>query len=162
MRAVDASPLIHLAHDSLLEILRGRGQGEDVIVPANILEEVRRGTAYDLATELAEAAVRDWLTAVPASEPHPRINRAQIDDGELAVFSVALATPGSTLVLDDRAARAEADRLGLSRTGNLGLLLEAKVHGLIPPVRAPLELLRGRGMHLSDEIRLKVLSLAGE
>ncbi len=162
MRVVNASPLIHLARVSLLELLRGPGQSDEVIVPAIVLEEVRRGAGYDPTAGLVEDAVRDWLTVVPTPEPHPDIHRARIDDGEIAVLSVALVTPGSMVVLDDRAARAEADRLGIPKTGTLRLLLEAKELGIIPSVRAPLEILRARGMRLSDEVCREILSLAGE
>jgi predicted nucleic acid-binding protein len=162
MRVVNASPLIHLARVSLLELLRGLGRSDEVIVPAIVLEEVRRGAAYDPTAGLVEAAVRDWLGVVPTPNPHPDINPARIDDGELAVLSVALVTPGSMVVLDDRAARREADRVGIPKTGTLRLLLEAKELGIIPSVRIPLEILRARGMRLADDVWREVLSLAGE
>jgi predicted nucleic acid-binding protein len=162
MRIVNASPLIHLARVSLLELLRGPRGDDEVLVPAIVLDEVRRGAAYDLTAGLVEEAVRDWLTIVPTPDPHPDIHAAKIDDGEIAVLSVALVTPGSVVVLDDRAARAEADRLRIPKTGTLRLLLEAKEYKIIPAVRAPLEILRDRGMHLSDELWREILALAGE
>jgi predicted nucleic acid-binding protein len=162
MRIVNASPLIHLARVSLLEILRGPDRSDAVIVPAVVLDEVLRGARYDPTAVLVEDAVRDWLMVVPTPEPHPDINPARIDDGEIAVLSVARVTPGSTVVLDDRAARAEADRLGIPKTGTLRLLLEAKELGMIPSVRAPLDVLRAQGMRLSGEIWREILSLAGE
>jgi predicted nucleic acid-binding protein len=154
--------LIHLARVSLLDLLRGPDQSEEVIVPAIVLDEVRRGAQYDPTAGLVEDAVREWLAVVPTPGPHPDINPARIDDGEIAVLSVALVSPGSTVVLDDRAARAEADRLGIPKIGTLRLLLEAKEHGIIPSVRDPLEILRARGMRLSDEVWREILSLAGE
>jgi predicted nucleic acid-binding protein len=111
---------------------------------------------------LVEAAARDWLTVVPTPTPHPDINRARIDAGEIAVLSIARLAPGSTVVLDDRAARAEDDRLGIPKTGTLRLLLEAKEVGIIPSVRVPLEVLRARGMRLSNDVWREVLSMADE
>src|SRR4029077_949416 len=99
---------------------------------------------------------------VPAPPPHPSINLAKIDAGELAVLSIALVTPGSSVVLDDRAARTEADRLGIPKTGTLRLLLDAKELGLIPSVRTALDHLRARGMRLSDDVWQEVLSRGGE
>jgi predicted nucleic acid-binding protein len=162
MRVVNASPLIHLARVSLLELLRGPNQGIAVTVPAVVLDEVVRGARHDPTGGLVEAAARDWLTLVPTPTPHPDINRARIDAGEIAVLSIARLAPGSTVVLDDRAARAEADRLGIPKTGTLRLLLEAKEVGIIPSVRVPLEVLRARGMRLSNDVWQEVLSLAGE
>jgi uncharacterized protein len=162
MRVVNASPLIHLARVSLLELLRGPNQGIAVTVPAVVLDEVVRGAQHDPTAGLVEAAARDWLTVVPTPTPHPDINRARIDAGEIAVLSVARLAHGSTVVLDDRAARAEADRLGIPKTGTLRLLLEAKELGIIPSVRVPLEVLRARGMRLSNDVWREVLSMADE
>jgi uncharacterized protein len=162
MRVVNASPLIHLARVSSLDLLRGARKDIDVVVPAVVLDEVMRGAGHDLTAGLVEAATRDWLTIVPTPEIHPHIDPMRIDEGEIAVLSVALVTPGSMVVLDDRAARAEADRLGIPKTGTLRLLLEAKELGVIPSVRAPLEYLQVRGMRLSDEVWREVLRLAGE
>jgi predicted nucleic acid-binding protein len=162
MRIVNASPLIHLARVALLELLRGPDQGLEVVVPAIVLDEVLRGAERDPTAGLVEAATRDWLKVVPTPVLHPDINPARIDAGEIAVLSIARAAPGSTVVLDDRAARVEADRLGIPKTGTLRLLLEAKEHGRIPSVRIPLEVLRARGMRLSEEVWREVLSLAGE
>jgi predicted nucleic acid-binding protein len=162
MRVVNASPLIHLARVSLLELLRGPDRDLKVVVPAVVLDEVLRGAGHDPTAGLVEAATRDWLTVVPTPVIHPDIQPARIDAGEIAVLSIARAAPGSTVVLDDRAARAEADRLGIPKTGTLRLLLEAKEHGMIPSVRIPLEELRARGMRLSEDVWREVLSLAGE
>jgi len=162
MRVVNASPLIHLARISLLELLRGANGSIEVTVPAIVLDEVVRGARHDPTGGLVEAAARDWLTVVPTPTPHPDINRARIDAGEIAVLSIARLAPGSMVVLDDRAARAEADRLGIPKTGTLRLLLEAKELGIIQYVRVPLELLRARGMRLSNEVWQEVLMLAGE
>jgi predicted nucleic acid-binding protein len=162
MRVVNASPLIHLARVCLLELLRGPDQDLKVVVPVVVLDEVLQGAGYDPTTGFVEAAARDWLTVVPTPVPHPDLNPARIDDGEIAVLSIARGAPGSTVVLDDRAARVEADRLGIPKTGTLRLLLEAKQRGMIPSVRVPLETLRVRGMRLSDDVWQEVLSLAGE
>ena len=162
MRVVNASPLIHLARVSLLELLRGPDRGIAVSVPAIVLDEVVRGARHDPTGGLVEAAARDWLRVVPTPTPHSDINRAKIDAGEISVLSVARLVPGSTAVLDDRAARAEADRLGIPKTGTLRLLLEAKELGIIPSVRAQLDVLRTRGMRLSSDVWQEVLSLAGE
>ena len=162
MRVANASPLIHLARVSLLELLRGSDRNIAVTVPAVVLDEVLRGAWHDPTGGLVEAAARDWLSVVPTPTPHADINRTRIDSGEIAVLSIALLTPGSTVVLDDRAARAEADRLGIPKTGTLRLLLEAKELRIIPSIRVPLDVLRARGMRLSDDVWREVLSLAGE
>ena len=162
MRVVNASPLIHLARVSLLDLLRGGAHDVEVVVPVIVFEEVMRGAGHDPSAFLVEQATRDWLTIVPPRPPHPEIDLTKIDPGEIAVLSVALATSGATVVLDDHAARTEAHRLGIPMTGTLRLLLDAKEFGTIPSVRAPLDRLRTHGMRLSNAIIREVLSQAGE
>lgn len=154
MRVVNASPLIHLARVSLLELLRGPDQSMAVTVPAVVFDEVVRGAWHDPASGSVEHAARDWLTVISTPIPHPNVNSARIDDGEIAVLSIARVTPGTTVVPDDR--------LGIPKTGTLRLLLEAKKLGIIPSVRIPLDVLRARGMRLSDDVWREVLSLARE
>jgi predicted nucleic acid-binding protein len=162
MRVVSASPLIHLSRVSLLDLLRGEAQDVEVVVPFTVYEEVMRGARYDPSAFQVEQATRDWLIIVPPRPPHPKIELSRIDAGEIAVLSVALSTPGATVVLDDRAARMEADRLGIPMTGTLRLLLDAKEFGIIPSVQATVDRLRDYGMHLSDAIVREVLRQAGE
>jgi uncharacterized protein len=110
---------------------------------------------------VAEAA-NDWLVVEPADCPHPLINCRNLDRGEIAVLSVALEHPSATVVLDDLAARREADRLKIDKTGTLGLLLMGKDLGIVSSVRAALETLRQQGMRLSDDVVRAVLDEAGE
>jgi predicted nucleic acid-binding protein len=55
----------------------------------------------------------------------------------------------------------ENDAMTLTR-GSLSFLLIAKVEGRIPLVRPLIEELRASGMHLSEDLVRRVLSLAGE
>jgi predicted nucleic acid-binding protein len=162
MRVVNASPLIHLARISLLELLRGADRTIAVTAPSIVFDEVMRGARHDPSATLVEAAARDWLMVIPTPTPHPDINSARIDAGEIAVISIARLAPESTVVLDDRAAQVEADRLGIPKTGTLRLLLDAKEHRMIQSVRVPLEVLRARGMRLSNDVWQEVLALASE
>ena len=128
-----------------------------VVVPFIVFQEVLRGASHDPSVGLVEQAARDWLTIVPVCPPHPGIDLGRIDTGEIAVLTLALANPGATVVLDDLAARGEADRLGIPKIGTLRLLLDAKQLGIIPSVPTPLDQLHEMGMRLSDSVYREVL-----
>ena len=70
MLVVNASPLIHLARVSLLDLLRDHDPDREVVVPAVVFEEVMRGARHDPTTSRVEQARRDWLTIVPTPSPH--------------------------------------------------------------------------------------------
>lgn len=126
MRVANASPLIHLARVSLLDLLRDPEGSVPVFVPSVVFDEVMRGASHDPAEGLVAEAARDWPAVVDTPPPPAEIRRVGIDAGELAVLSLARNMPGSSVVLDDLAARAEADRLGIPKPGTLRLLLDAK------------------------------------
>jgi predicted nucleic acid-binding protein len=77
-------------------------------------------------------------------------------------LTIALENPGSTVVLDDLAARREADRLEIMKTGTLGLLLMGKDVGIVRSIRDALESLHQQGMRLSHQVIRAVLEEAGE
>jgi predicted nucleic acid-binding protein len=162
MRVVNASPLIHLARVSLLDLLRQPLGTVSVVVPDVVLGEVMRGATRDPSARLVQEATVDWLAVVPAPSPHPSIRQDPIDAGEIAVLSLALANREATAVLDDRLASREAARLSIPVIGTLGILLDAKRLQIIPSVRDPLERLRTLGMRQSDAIWDEVMRQAGE
>ncbi|MGA2703967.1 MAG: hypothetical protein ABSH35_23065 [Isosphaeraceae bacterium] len=63
MRVVNASPLIHLARVSLLDLHRMPGLDVPVVVPFIVFQEVLRGARHDPSVGLVEQAARDWLTS---------------------------------------------------------------------------------------------------
>jgi hypothetical protein len=66
------------------------------------------------------------------------------------------------VLLDDALARRIARAAGLTVWGTLRIVLEAKSLKLIDAVDPVLARLQDSGMWISDDIRLRVLKLAGE
>jgi len=85
-----------------------------------------------------------------------------LGDGETAVLAHALAHPGSGAIVDDQAARSAAAALGIPHQGTLGVIVFAKVQGLIPAARPVVEQLRQYGMYLSDQVMNQALAQVGE
>jgi hypothetical protein len=56
----------------------------------------------------------------------------QIDKGEASAIAVALESPGCTLILDDYKARKIAEKLVIDITGTIGVIIKAKLTGIIP------------------------------
>jgi hypothetical protein len=78
MRVVKASPLIHLARVSLLDLLRMPGPDIPVVVPYIVFQEVLRGARHDPSAGLVEQAARDWLTIVPTLPAHAGIDLGRV------------------------------------------------------------------------------------
>lgn len=104
-----------------------------------------------------------WLQVLaPQEEIRTLIFGARIDSGEASAIALALETPASVVVLDNRRGRRAASRLHLLTTGTLGLLVAAKQQGLLAAIRPLVEQLRAQGMHLAPEVEAAIYQLAGE
>ena len=66
------------------------------------------------------------------------------------------------VVIDERKGRRYAERMGLPRTGSLGVLLLAKQAGLIDSVAPSVAKLQEAGLFLSPELVRRALEIAGE
>ena len=162
MRVVNASPLIVLARLSRLELLRETRPGVQVVLPQAVLDEIMRGEPNDPAVSLLPEVLGDWIRVIPTPPVSAEVQIGGLDPGEIAVISVALNHPGCEVVLDDKAARREAGRLGIPCIGTVGLILNGHRLGCVPSVREALQTLRDTGMYISDGLFQLALDQAGE
>jgi predicted nucleic acid-binding protein len=84
-----------------------------------------------------------------------------VDPGESSAMKLALET-GAGVLMDDRAGRAVAGRLGLDVIGTAGLLVLAKRRGHIATVQAHLSFLVDSGYFLAPGVVAEALRLAHE
>ena len=103
-----------------------------------------------------------WLEVVdPKAMPSEWLS-LDLGPGELAAMALALENPTRIVLLDDLLARRTAQVAGLTVWGTLKILLQAKSRRLIPKVEPYIHQLSESGMWISDDIRKRILLLAGE
>ncbi|HEX9115316.1 MAG TPA: DUF3368 domain-containing protein, partial [Anaerolineae bacterium] len=78
------------------------------------------------------------------------------------VLALALEKQDAVVLLDDALARRIARAAGLTVWGTLKILLEAKAYGLTSSVAPLIDRLTTAGMWISDDVRQRILGLAGE
>lgn len=122
------------------ELEEGRRRGYDVPNPSD----------YGWLREVEPRAMpSEWLTL-------------DLGAGELAAMALALENPDRVVLLDDALARRIAQAAGLKVWGTLKILLEAKGQGLTGSIGPLVGRLKDAGMWMSEDIRRRVLALAGE
>ena len=156
---VNASPVILLAKAGVIHLLPQLCA--ELVVPAGVRDEVRTGRMADAGRAWLDTTGRSFVREVPPV-PHPALARWHGGAGEAEVISWALQNPGFIAVLDDRAARLLATRVGVPVFGSLRVIVRAKERGLIPLARPALEKLRGAGAYVSDALIDRAIALAGE
>ena len=104
-----------------------------------------------------------WIRIVqPEPQELNNLPANRLGPGERSVLAYAHRHQLQAVGLDDRQARNMAQRLGLSVTGTLGVLLRAKEAGLIPTIRPLLRSIQDEGFHVSEELLKFMLQRAGE
>ena len=119
-------------------------------------------TTMEVATEFGQP-LPDWVEIKSAKDIYrQQILEVQIDRGEASAIALALETPDCTLILDDLKARKLAERLGLQITGTIGVIVKAKLNGIIESVKPCLLKIRQTDFRLTDELEEQALKEANE
>ena len=151
----DASPLRYLIlieHVDVLHALYGR-----VIVPPTVIGELTRHQTPN--------AVKTWLSNKPAwldiQAPTQTLAslRAVLGDGEREAIALAAELSADALLVDDRDARQEANKLGVPVLGTLRILADASEHGLADLATA-FDRLRQTNFRASEQLLRQLLARA--
>ena len=87
---------------------------------------------------------------------------SQIDKGESSAIALALEFPTSVVILDDDKARKIARHLQINFTGTLGVIISAKLKGIIPSIRPLLQKIRDTNFRITNELEILALKEANE
>ena len=153
----NTSPLIGLFGINRLSLLRDLYT--EVWIPRKVEQEF---LAVDKTVYRAVLNRTPWIKVVDLINPQSAAIYQDIDAGEAEVFALAAEHDARLVIIDDMAARHEAEEIGLPFKGTVGILLEAKEKGFIDIIKPLLIQLRNNGIHLSDSLINKALLRARE
>ena len=139
----NTTPLITLAIIDKLDILR-EIYGK-VYIPNAVLEEVKAGKGKKGYFEIDTI---EWII--------------DLDDGEAETIILAEELQADIVLIDEKLARGFAEMRGLTLSGSLGVLLEAKKRGIISKVKPLIEKMLANRRYLSEKIILDLLKSADE
>jgi len=119
-------------------------------------------TTPEVASEYGES-LPDWIVIEQAVNIQmQQLLELQLDKGESSAIALALETPECTIILDDIKARKIAERLGLDITGTIGVIIKAKLNGIIPSIKPLINKIKTTDFRLSEDIEKQALIAAGE
>ena len=153
----NTSPLIGLFGINRLSLLRDLYT--EVWIPRKVEQEF---LAVDETVYRAVLNRAPWIKVVDLINPQSAAIYQDIDAGEAEVFALAAEHDARLVIIDDMAARQEAEEIGLPFKGTVGILLEAKEKGLIDVIKPLLIQLRNNGIRLSDSLINKALRRSRE
>jgi len=119
-------------------------------------------TTSEIANEFGEE-LPIWIEILKVKDiSKQQLLELQIDKGESSAIALALEIPHSKIILDDNKARKIANQLGVDFTGTIGIIVRAKLNGVIPSIKPCLEKIKETNFRISPELELIALKEAGE
>ncbi|HSF44073.1 MAG TPA: DUF3368 domain-containing protein [Thermoanaerobaculia bacterium] len=132
----------------------------EIWIPQAVVEELREGARR--GHDVPQPERLEGISVVDPRFVPSEWLALDLGAGELAAMALALENPDLIVLLDDSLARRIGQAAGLKVWGTLRVLLEAKAKGLTDSVSPLLSRLEAAGMWMSQDIRERVLALAGE
>lgn len=121
----DTTPLNYLILINQVHILHELY--DSVLIPQSVFDEMQRAeTPAEVRAWIADRP--QWLEIRPAQASDPSL---KLGAGESEAISLALELHADALLLDDRKARQEAQKRGLTVTGTLAVLATAARRDLV-------------------------------
>jgi predicted nucleic acid-binding protein len=150
----NTSPVILLAKIGRLELFSGLY--DQIIIPASVLDEIEAKPSKE--TKRITALVKNRTFEVQrASRKILEGLPADLGAGEREAIALAVETQADLVVLDDQQGRRTARERGISVTGTVGVLIEARERGIIPSVRRELDRLIEAGMWIDEVFYHRIL-----
>jgi len=119
-------------------------------------------TTPEILAEYGEA-LPEWIKIVPVQDKYKQqLFEMQLGKGESSAMTLSLEIPDSILIIDDYKARKTAEILNLKFIGTIGLIIKAKLGGVIPSVKPLLQKIKSTNFRLSTDLEQYVLKEARE
>ncbi len=105
----------------------------------------------------------DWFEIQTTSNKnYQAIIEASIDKGEASAIALAVEYGDCLLIIDDLKGRKYAQNLGLQIIGTIGIIVDAKLLGIIPSIKPLLEKIKRTNFRISVTVEKILLEKAGE
>ena len=98
----------------------------------------------------------------PLNKRYQSIIEASVHKGEASTIALAIENDNSLLIVDDLKARKFAQNLGINITGTIGIIVDAKLEGVIPSVRVILNKIKQTNFRITPKLELMILEKSNE
>jgi len=104
-----------------------------------------------------------WIEIKNSKDENYRsILEVSVDKGEVSAIALAIEYRDCLLIIDDLKERKLAHQLGLTIVGTIGIIVNAKLSGIIPAIKPILSKIKITNFRISDNLKKIILQNAGE
>jgi predicted nucleic acid-binding protein len=119
-------------------------------------------TTPDVANEFG-LPLPSWIEIKqPLEISYQSIIEATIDNGEASAIALAIEMDDCLLIIDDLKGRKYASQIGISIIGTIGVIVDAKLAGVIPSVKPLIAKIKATNFRITQQLEAIVLMKAGE
>lgn len=152
----DTSAISNLLAIDCIDLLEAMF-GEVMITPA-VQRELQRVDSHKTLHEK-----HPWIkVSSPINQKLVSQLLNDLDLGEAESIALAVEKSASYIIIDELKGRKIAGRLGLKVVGIIGILIKAKLDGMVPQVRPLIDGLSAHGFRLKDDLVKDILKRLGE
>jgi predicted nucleic acid-binding protein len=119
-------------------------------------------TTSEVAEEFGQPLPPWFEIKEPSDKNYQAIIEASVDKGEASAIALAIELDDCLLIIDDLKGRKFANQLGLTIIGTIGVIVDAKLAGIIPSVKPILSKIKSTNFRITEQLELLILKLAGE
>jgi hypothetical protein len=153
----NTTPIISLLKLNQLNLLRQLY--DQIYIPLAVYREIEAGKAKGYYKDLSKI---DWINVVDIKDKKSVKYFLDLDKGEAEAIVLATEYNADLILLDERLGRFYAKHAELKVTGTIGILIKAKMEGLIENVKPMLEDLIKKEVWISDKLKSEILKKIGE
>ncbi len=88
----------------------------------------------------------------PADKNYQSIIEAYVDKGEASAIALAIELEDCLLIIDDLKGRKFASQIGLTIIGTIGVIVDAKLAGIIPFVKPILAKIKSTNFRITEQL----------
>jgi len=119
-------------------------------------------TTSEVAEEYGQPLPPWFEIKKPSDKNYQAIIEASVDKGEASAIALAIELDDCLLIIDDLKGRKFAHQLGLTIIGTMGVIVDAKLAGIILSVKPILSKIKSTNFRITEQLELLILKRAGE
>ncbi len=104
-----------------------------------------------------------WIEIkLPSDKNYQSIIEASLDKGEASAIALALEFDDCLLIIDDLKGRRFANQIGLKIIGTIGIIVDAKLAGIITSIKPLLAKIKATNFRITEQLEAIILKRSGE
>lgn len=119
-------------------------------------------TTTEVASEFGQPLPHWVEIKQPLDKKYQSIIEFSVDKGEASAIALAIELDDCLLIIDDLKGRKFAKQIGLTIIGTIGVIVDAKLAGIITSVKPVLAKIKSTNFRITEQLEAIVLKSSGE